>query len=182
MAPDPSGRESLPRRASRVAEETGVRLALHPNDPPLREIAGIPCLIRSAESYRKAFRIASSPLLGMEFCCGCWLEGGSAFGELLDGIREFGGDGRIFIMHFRNVSAPLPRFVETFVDDGYMDMARVVDALGEIDYDGTLILDHSPELVGAEGASGSYPFAGTAYAIGYMKALLHRAGSGAGAR
>jgi mannonate dehydratase len=163
-----------------VAESEGVRLALHPNDPPVDEIAGIPCLIRSAERYRKAYGIAGSKALGMEFCTGCWLEGGPAFGDLLAGIREFGREGRILIVHFRNVSAPLPRFVETFVDDGYMDMAAVMRALEEVDYDGSVILDHSPELVGAEetsgsaGAKGAYPYAATAYAIGYMRALMPR--------
>jgi len=119
-----------------VAEAEGVRLALHPNDPPLQEIAGIPCLIRSAGSYREAFRIAASASLGMELCTGCWLEGGAGFGDLVEGIREVGRDGRILVVHFRNVSSPLPRFVETFVDDGYMDMTRIVDALAEVGYDG----------------------------------------------
>jgi mannonate dehydratase len=162
-----------------VAEAEGVRLALHPNDPPLPEIAGIPCLIRSAESYRRAYRIAASPALGMEFCAGCWLEGGSGFGDILDGVREFGGEHRILIVHFRNVSSSLPRFVETFVDEGIMDMAKVIGALEEVGYDGTVILDHSPELVGSEEpVAGGYPYAATAFAIGYMKALMARARRG----
>lgn len=166
------------RRIMPVAESEGVRLALHPNDPPLPEIAGISCLIRSAESYRTAYRIAGSPNLGMEYCTGCWLEGGAGFGDVLSGIREFGRDRRILIVHFRNVSSPLPRFVETFVDEGYMDMAKIVDALRDVGYDGTVILDHSPDLVGAEEpASGGYPYAATAYAIGYIKALMARSGA-----
>jgi mannonate dehydratase len=161
------------KRIIPVAEAEGVRLALHPNDPPLPEIAGVPCLIRSAESYRKAYQIAASPALGMEFCAGCWLEGGAGFGDILQGIREFGREHRILIVHFRNVSSTLPRFVETFVDDGIMDMAEVIGALEEVGYDGTVILDHSPELVGSEEpAAGGYPYAATAYAIGYMKALM----------
>ena len=162
-----------------VAEAEGVRLALHPNDPPLPEIAGIPCLVRSAESYRRAYRTAASPALGMEFCAGCWLEGGSGFGDILDGVREFGREHRILIVHFRNVSSSLPRFVETFVDEGIMDMARVIDTLEEVGYDGTVILDHSPELVGSEEpVAGGYPYAATAFAIGYMKALMARARRG----
>lgn len=164
-----------------VAEAEGVRLALHPNDPPLAEIAGIPCLVRSAESYRTAFRIAGSPALGMELCAGCWLEGGVGFGDLVAGIREFGRQDRILVVHFRNVSSALPRFVETFVDDGIMDMAEVIDALAEVGYEGTVILDHSPDLVGSEEpAEGGYPYAATAYAIGYLKALVARAATAAG--
>ena len=150
-----------------VAEESGVRLALHPNDPPLEEIAGVPCLIRSGADYRRAFDVAGSDALGMEFCVGCWLEGGEGFGNLLEGIGEFGRAGRILVVHFRNVSAPLPRFVETFVDDGYGDMPAVMRALAQADYDGTAILDHSPRMAPCAGDS-----AGTAFAVGYMKALL----------
>jgi len=72
-----------------VCEEADVRLALHPNDPPTDGLGGIPCLIRNWASYDRAFAIADSPYLGMEFCVGCWLEGGESFGNVLDGIRHF---------------------------------------------------------------------------------------------
>jgi mannonate dehydratase len=153
-----------------VAEEVGVRLALHPNDPPVGSIAGIPCLINSFESYKRAFEIGDSDNLGMEFCTGCWLEGGDGFGDMLEAIRTFGEQGKIFIVHFRNVTAPLPHFVETFLDEGYFDMYRAMRALQEVSYDGTLILDHSPKFTPDAGKGAS-----TAYAIGYMRALLERA-------
>jgi mannonate dehydratase len=64
-----------------LAEELGVRLSLHPNDPPVHSIGGVPCLMTSKTAYDRAFAIGGgSPMLGMEFCCGCWLEGG----QLLD--------------------------------------------------------------------------------------------------
>lgn len=154
-----------------VAEETNVRLALHPNDPPAQALGGIPCLIHSFESYQRAFALANdSPLLGMEFCTGCWLEGGQAFGDMLAAIRHFQARKKIFIVHFRNVSAPLPAFVETFLDNGYMDMYAVMKTFCEVDYDGTLILDHTPKLAGDPDE-----LASTAYAIGYMRALRERA-------
>ncbi len=152
-----------------VCEEAGVRLALHPNDPPVDALGGIPCLIRDWQSYERAFALAGSPYLGMEFCTGCWLEGGEAFGDPLEGLRHFQRQGRIFIVHFRNVSSPLPVFDETFLDNGYMDMAQVMKVLCETGYQGTVTLDHTPRFVGdyAKGA-------GTAYAIGYMRALKER--------
>jgi mannonate dehydratase len=155
-----------------VAEAAGVRMALHPNDPPAHEpIAGVPCLIRNADAYRKAFAIADSHALGMEFCCGCWLEGGcDGFGDLLAGLREFVADDRVLIVHFRNVSAPLPRFTETFLDNGYMDMYQVMRTLVATGYRGTVTLDHTPRFVAGYAAG-----AGTGYAIGYMRALLERA-------
>lgn len=153
-----------------VAEEAGVRLALHPNDPPTPALGGIPCLIHSFDCYKRAFEIGNSPALGMEFCTGCWLEGGQAFGDILEGIRYFGERGKILIVHFRNVSSPLPRFVETFLDNGYADMYPIMKALVEIGYEGTVTLDHTPVLARGYGVG-----AASAYAIGYMRALLERA-------
>ena len=153
-----------------AAKEADVRLALHPNDPPVPALGGIPCLIHSFESYKRAFDIANSPYLGMEFCTGCWLEGGKAFGDVLEAIRYFHQRGKIFIVHFRNVSSPLPYFVETFLDNGYMDMYKVMRVFCEIGYSGTMTLDHTPQFAPrfAKGA-------GIAYAIGHMRALMKRA-------
>ena len=154
-----------------VAEESGVRLALHPNDPPAPKYGGIPSLIHSFESYRKAFAVANSHYLGMEFCTGCWLEGGSeGFGDILTGIRTFVEQDKILLMHFRNVSSPLPVFTETFLDNGYMDMYQIMKTLYQSGYGNTVTLDHTPKFAGdyAKGA-------GPAYAIGYMKALMQRA-------
>ncbi len=153
-----------------VAEEANVRLALHPNDPPAKSLGGIPCLIHSFKSYKRAFAIADSPYLGMEFCTGCWLEGGENFGNIFEAIRYFHEQGKIFIVHFRNVSATLPHFTETFLDNGYMDMYQVMKTFCEIDYDGTMTLDHTPKF-----APGFEQGSGIAYAIGYMRALMERA-------
>ena len=123
------------RQMMPVCEEAGVRLALHPNDPPSSQpLGGIPCLIHSFDTYKRAFAIANSPALGMEFCCGCWLEGGAGFGDIFEGIRTFTAEDRILIVHFRNVTAPLPRFVETFLDNGYMDMYQVMKTFVQAGY------------------------------------------------
>lgn len=154
-----------------VAAEAGVRLALHPNDPPAPKYGGIPSLIHSFESYKRAFAIADSYYLGMEFCTGCWLEGGSeGFGDILEGIRTFVEQDKILLMHFRNVSSSLPVFIETFLDNGYMDMYQIMKTLYESGYTNTVTLDHTPKFADdyAKGA-------GPAYAIGYMKALMQRA-------
>ena len=153
-----------------VAEEAGVRLALHPNDPPVSVLGGIPCLIHNFECYERAFAIADSPHLGMEFCVGCWLEARQGFGDVLKGIRHFQERGKIFIVHFRNVSSPLPHFVETFLDNGYMDMYKVMKVFCQVGYEGTITLDHTPTF-----ALDDAKAAGTAYAIGYMRALIERA-------
>ena len=153
-----------------VAEDTGVGLALHPNDPPTEALGGITCLINSRERYDRAFAIADSANLGMEFCTGCWLEGGAQFGDMLASMRHYVNEKRIFIVHFRNVSAPQPVFTETFLDNGYFDMYQAMKVLVASGYDGTIILDHSPEFVGDYHLG-----AGAAYAIAYMRALIERA-------
>lgn len=154
-----------------VAESSGVHLSLHPNDPPTDSLGGIPCLINSFERYEKAFAIANdSPYLGMEFCTGCWLEGGDHFGDMLAAIQHFTERGKIFIVHFRNVTGPFPRFTETFLDNGCMDMYQAMRAFVAAGYSGSMHLDHTPTFAGDYAIGG-----GTAYAIGYMRALIERA-------
>ena len=150
-----------------VAESEGVRLALHPNDPPIPDINGVPCLIHNRACYERAFEIADSPNLGMEFCVGCWSEGGEDFGDIFEGIRDFVDAGKIFIVHFRNISAPLPHFLETFIDYGYQDMAAVLEEFHRAGYRGTLSLDHFPIMTAGKDPS-------VAYAIGYVKAMMDR--------
>jgi len=153
-----------------VAEEEGIRIGIHPDDPPVPELGGVPrCIFSSFDGYQRALEIAASPNVGMCLCVGCWLEGGKLMGkDVLETIRYFGRRGKIFKVHFRNVTAPLPHFIETFVDDGYMNMYKVMKALREVNFDGAVIADHVPGMVGGGRAA-------TAFAIGYMKALLERA-------
>jgi mannonate dehydratase len=153
-----------------VAEDAGVKIGIHPDDPPQPELGGIPrCIFSSYNGYARALEIANSPNIGICFCVGCWLEGGPLMGKgVVESIQDFGGQNKIFKVHFRNVDQPLPHFVETFVDDGYQDMYLVMRALREVNFDGVVIPDHVPLM-------GNDPRLGTAYTIGYMQALLKRA-------
>lgn len=160
-----------------VAEEQGIRIGIHPDDPPAPELGGVPrCIFSSFDGYWRALEIANSPNVGMCLCVGCWLEGGKLMGkDVIETIRYFGKQRKIFKVHFRNVNAPLPRFLETFVDDGYMDMYKVMRALREVEFDGVVIADHVPGMIGGGRAA-------TAYSVGYMKALIERANAELGAR
>lgn len=153
-----------------VAEEAGVRIGIHPDDPPGVELGGIPrCIFSSFAGYQRALEIADSPNVGVCLCVGCWLEGGAQMGkDLLEAIRDFGKRRKLFKVHFRNVDAPLPHFVETFPNGGYMDMYRVMKTLQEVPFNGVVIPDHIPSMA-------NDPRVGTAYTIGYMQALLQRA-------
>jgi mannonate dehydratase len=152
-----------------VAEEAGIRIALHPDDPPLPALGGIPRIFSSFEAFKRAFEIADSPNVGIYLCVGCWLEGGKLMGKnVLETIRYFGERNRIFKVDFRNVSAPLPHFVETYPDNGYMDMYKVMRALVEVNNHCVVCDDHVPETIGGRRVA-------DAFATGYMRALLERA-------
>jgi len=179
-----------------VAEEAGVRIGIHPDDPPQPMLAGVPrCIFSSFEGYRKALEIANSPNIGVCLCVGCLLEGGELMGkDVVEAIKYFASQKKLFKVHLRNVSAPLPHSVETLLDDGYYDMYRVMKALVEVGFDGLVIPDHVPALgvlpgrredtsgTGAYRPSELMAFnnAGLAYSIGYMNALLNAAKSETG--
>jgi mannonate dehydratase len=168
--------EHFIREVVPVAEEAGVKIGIHPDDPPVRDLGGVPrCIFSSFDGFRRAMEIADSPNVGLCLCVGCWLEGGDLMGrDVLETIRYFGERRKLFKIHFRNVDQPLPHFVETFLDDGYMDMYQVMRALREVDFDGVIIPDHIPLMAGD-------PRVGTAFSIGYMKALVERAEAQLGA-
>jgi len=153
-----------------VCEEANVKIALHPNDPPVDCLLGISNLITSADDYKHAFELSgNSPYLGLKMCLGCWLEGGSQFGNIMEDIRYFVENKKVFLVHFRNVSSTMPYFEETLLEDGYGDMYELMKQLVRYDYDGAIHVDHVPvwgETVGGENSS-------WAYSTGYMKALLN---------
>ncbi|WP_159459698.1 mannonate dehydratase [Scatolibacter rhodanostii] len=155
-----------------VCEENGVRLALHPNDPPVKSLGGVASLIYNTETYRKAFALAKeSPALGMKLCVGCWLEGGNQFGNLMQDIRTFCEQDKVLVVHFRNVSSTLPYFEETLSEDGYANMYEIMKQFVACGYQGYMSIDHAfkgyPEMGGMLGAC--------AYPTGHMKGLLHAA-------
>ena len=155
-----------------VAEETGVRMALHPNDPPLACMAGIPSLIYNTECYKKAIKAAhGSKALGMKLCTGCWLEAGDAFGDIMADIKEFCADDRILCIHFRNVDSTLPVFEETLAEDGYADMYAIMKQFVACDCNAVISIDHAfRPMEGFGGMPGSF-----AYSTGYMKGLMYAA-------
>ena len=161
------------KAALSVAEEASVVLALHPDDPPLDMMNGVAKLFTHYDGYRRAEEIAAgSKHWGLRFCVGTWAEGGDQMGkDVFEMIHDFGSRGLILDVDFRNVSSTLPHFVETFLDDGYLDMYQVVKALRKVNYSGLITPDHIPQLVGDNGINP----AGTAYSIAYMRALLRRA-------
>ena len=148
-----------------VAEEADVRLALHPDDPPVESLAGVPRLFRNFEGFKRGMEIADSPIHGLDFCVGSWSEMGPG---VTDAIRYFGERDKIFYVHFRDVEGHVPKFAEAFVDTGNCDMFEVMRTLKEVGFTGFMITDHVPHIVDDTG----WGHRGRAYAIGYMTAFL----------
>jgi mannonate dehydratase len=152
-----------------VAEEAGIAIGFHPDDTPGPSLFGVPRIFSTFDDCKKALKIANSPNVGMCLCCGTWAEGGAAMGiDPAGAIRHFGSLKQIYEIHFRNVSSPLPHFHETYVDNGYYDMYKVMKALADVKYDGIVHLDHFIPMVGG---NRTYE----AYTMGYMRAMRQRA-------
>ncbi|MFP4068686.1 MAG: mannonate dehydratase [Opitutales bacterium] len=152
-----------------VAEEAGVRLAAHPDDPPLPTVRGQPRLVHRPELYEKLFDLRPSPANGAELCLGTLAEMAEGI-DLYEAVDRISRAGKIGYIHFRNVAGKVPHYRETFVDDGEIDMHRVIAILRRNGFDGVLIPDHTPAM------TCDAPWhAGMAYACGYMRALLEQA-------
>ncbi|HEU4642208.1 MAG TPA: mannonate dehydratase [Gemmatimonadaceae bacterium] len=152
-----------------VAEESGVKLALHPDDPPAEALRGAARLVNQPHKYQRLIDLVPSPANTLEFCLGSLQE--MREGNVYEAIEHYGRQGKIAYIHFRNVRGKVPLYQEVFVDEGDLDMLRVVRTLKSVGYDGVLIPDHTPEM------SCDAPWhAGMAYALGYMKAAIQAAG------
>lgn len=169
-------------RALPVAEAEGVTLALHPNDPPVHSLGGVPCLFRSRASFDKAMALNPSKYHGLCFCLGNWTEMGE---DVFEAIRHYGETEKIVYVHFQAVKGRVPRFHETFVDEADYDAWKLIQAFAKAGFRGVMIPGHVPEIEGDEAwrtresvemtpyyhPMGGYR--GRAYTIGYLKGLLH---------
>ena len=150
-----------------VAEEAGVRLALHPDDPPGPPLGGVARIFSSFEGFERASHIVESPSWALLFCIGCWSEmGGNE--NVLRGIRHFGPRGQIGYVHFRDVQGTGNQFAECFIGEGNIDVTQVMRTLKEVGFTGALIDDHVPHMVDDTG----WAPRGRAYSTGYLMGLL----------
>jgi mannonate dehydratase len=151
-----------------VAEEAGVRLALHPDDPPISPVRGLGRIMCTLDALDRAIDLVPSPCNGLTFCQGTMT---LMTGDLPAAIRHFGRREKIFYVHFRDVRGTPERFVETFQDDGQTDMSACVRAYQEIGFDGVMRPDHVPTLEGDTNERPGYSTLGRLFAIGYMTGL-----------
>ncbi|HET7624588.1 MAG TPA: mannonate dehydratase [Verrucomicrobiae bacterium] len=153
------------RELTPVAEEAGVKLAAHPDDPPMPAMRGQPRLVYQPQLYQRLIDLAPSRANALEFCLGSLAE--MTDGDIYETVDQYSRQNRIAYVHFRNVTGKVPFYRETFIDDGDVNMFRVLKILEKNNYDGVLIPDHTPQM------SCAAPWhAGMAYAMGYMRSAL----------
>ncbi|RAV20841.1 mannonate dehydratase [Paenibacillus contaminans] len=157
-----------------VAEEEGVKLALHPDDPPVNMLGGVARLFRNKESFVRAMNIADSDAWGLDLCFGSCssMEGGA------DNVKElvsfFGPRGKIVYVHFRDVQGTVPRFDECFLGEGNYNPAEMIRLLKSTGFDGFILDDHVPEIAGDT----PWGHRARAHAIGYIQGLIAAAEHG----
>ncbi len=155
-----------------VAEEAGVRLALHPDDPPLPTLRGTPRLVYQPSMYDRVLDISPSPSNALEYCLGTLTEmtgRGESCEAVYDALDRHAARGAIGYVHLRNVRGVVPHYREVFIDEGDLDVPRALRILADRGFDGVIIPDHAPSM------SCPAPWhAGMAFAMGYLKAELDR--------
>ena len=152
-----------------VAEKAGVVLAAHPDDPPMPTMRGQPRLVYQPHMYQQLLDLHTSPANALEFCLGTLAE--MTEGDVYDATTQYAGQGKLAYVHFRNIHGKVPNYSETFVDDGDIDMLRILQILKANDFRGVIIPDHTPQM-----ACDAPWHAGMAYALGYMRCALQTVG------
>ena len=156
-----------------VAEANNVKMALHPDDPPISPVSGVGRILTSAAAIDRALSLSDSPSHGLTFCQGTFTTmNENAFGM----IQKYGKKGKIFYVHIRDVVGRPDNFQETFHDNGPTDMFKFMQAYKEIGFDGPLRSDHVPTMAGENNVHVGYEMKGSLFGIGYIKGLMHACG------
>lgn len=152
-----------------VAEEAGVRMALHPDDPPISPLRGIGRVLTSAKSFRRVLEMAPGPMNGITFCQANF----KLMGEDIESLaREWIAQKKIFFVHFRDEQGTRDHFRETFHDNGSTDMARILQVYHEAGFAGPIRPDHAPTMEGEVNDKPGYAMTGKIMAFGYMKGIM----------
>ncbi len=169
--------ESFLRALVPVAEEAGVTLAMHPDDPPLPEFNGKARIMNSAENFERLVSLVPSGRNAICFCQGTFATMGV---DIPATIRRLGA--HIRYVHFRDARGTAESFVETFHDNGPTDMAEAIRALREVGFDGPIRPDHVPQLEGEDDGEPGYTMLGRLFAFGYIRGLIQGTGADEGER
>ncbi|PSR20412.1 MAG: mannonate dehydratase [Sulfobacillus acidophilus] len=158
--------EQFLNRIVPIAERAGVKLALHPDDPPgIPEIRGVSRIMNSVDAFERLLSLNSSEVNGITLCQGNFT---LMTDNLPKVIRELGSTKRVYFVHFRDVMGTPTHFVETFIDNGKTDMVECMRAYRDVDFDGIMRSDHTPTLAGDNADVAGYSVLGRLHALGYM--------------
>lgn len=149
------------------AESAGVKMGLHPDDPPIPRLLGYSRVLISADAYRKAMSLVDSPYHGITFCQATFRAMGENVFELM---REFGE--KIFFLHFRDISGERNRFRETFHDNGPTDMTELLRTAEKYAPECLIRPDHTPTMAGESNENFGYTMQGNIFAVGYIKGIM----------
>jgi len=165
------------QRVLPVAEASGVKLAMHPDDPPITPLRGQPRILTDVEGMERLLALAPSPANGICFCQGTFASRDDV--DIVDGIRRLGPN--IVFVHFRDVLGGGNKFRETFIDNGKTDMAAAMRAYLALEHSEELCIrpDHVPTLQTESNEHPGYETLGRLHALGYMKGLIDASQSGA---
>lgn len=155
-----------------VAEEAKVRLALHPDDPPVSPIRGVSRILTSADALQRAIDLVPSEYSGVTLCQGTLAAAGD---DIPATIRRFAKQNKLFFVHFRDVRGNAEKFEETFHDDGKTDMYEAMKAYAECGFDGPARPDHVPTMEGESNEHPGYETLGRLFGVGYIKGLMEAA-------
>lgn len=148
-----------------VAEEAGVRLAIHPDDPPIPEpLGGAARILSTLDHFEHTFNMVPSDANAMLFCQGCVREMGE---DVPSAIRRIGSQNKIAYVHFRNIRGTPQKFQEVFVDEGDVDMYEAMQAYREVGFEGPFMMDHTPGL-----PQKNARWVGLAFAVGYIRSMI----------
>ncbi len=156
-------------RVMPVAEQAGVKMALHPDDPPVSPLRGIGRIFTNAAGIRRALALNNSPSHGLTFCQGTYTTMGEEVAAL---IQEFGSTNKIHFVHIRDIKGNASHFRETFHDNGPTDMVDLFKSYKAIGFDGPLRSDHVPTMAGESNQLHGYAMKGNLFGIGYIKGIM----------
>lgn len=152
-----------------IAEKAQVKLALHPDDPPISPLRGVARIIRDVDALKRVIETVPSNYNGITFCQANILAMGA---DIVETAKYFVEQKKLFFVHFRNIIGDNAKFVETFHDDGEINMCEAMECYLKLGFDGLIRPDHSPTMEGEANENPGYEILGRLYAVGYMKGLI----------
>lgn len=155
-----------------VAETARVKLALHPDDPPITPIRGVSRILTSAAALQRAIDLVPSAYNGITLCQGTLATAGEDIPAV---IRQFADQKKLFFVHFRDVKGSPDKFEETFHDDGQTDMLEAMRTYYEVGFDGPARPDHVPTMEGESNENPGYELLGRLFGVGYITGLMEAA-------